>query len=129
LPYIQEADVVMSTDNALMVAVNFVKENKEEIVTFIILSVATIALAYFASAALAGSIMFVLRLAVFAPALGASADLWAADERFEQRSNCYAYKYLVNKPKGISSFDVIRKLKKILKTRGIYYDDYCKRYF
>jgi len=36
---------------------------------------------------------------------------------------------LVNKPKGISSFDVIRKLKKILKTRGIYYDDYCKRYF
>ena len=100
LPYIQEADVVMSTDNALMVAVNFVKENKEEIVTFIVLSVATIALAYFASAALAGSIMFALRLAVFAPALGVSANLWAADERFEQRSNCYAYKYLVNKPKG-----------------------------
>ena len=44
--------------------------------------------------------MLALRLAVFAPALGASADLWAADERFEQRSNCYAYKYLVNKPKG-----------------------------
>ena len=64
------------------------------------ISVAAIALAYFASAALAGASMFALRLAVFAPALGASANLWAADERFEQRSNCYAYKYLVNKPKG-----------------------------
>ena len=90
----------MSTDNALMVAVKFVKENKEEIVTIIVLSVAAIALAYFAPAVLASASMFVLRLARFAPALGVSANLWAADERFEQRSNCYAYKYLVNKPKG-----------------------------
>ncbi|UOO77973.1 hypothetical protein LVJ85_05785 [Neisseria sp. Dent CA1/247] len=116
LPYIQEAEVVMSGDDTLALALKFVKDNKEEIIAIVVLTVAVVAAAaYFAPAALLGAGTFLLRLARFAPALGVSAKVWAADERFEERSNCYAYRYLVErKPKGQTykrnEYEIIRYL-------------------
>ena len=105
LPYVTEQEVVMSGEGVLTLALKFVKDHKEEIALVVLATGAVIVTAiYFPAimAAVAGAVLFLLRLARFAPALLATTGVLSAQaaEQFSDRSNCYRYEYLVKKQKG-----------------------------